>query len=160
MKKVCCLIVRLTSLCIIFVLVGCASLQKPVDSDRPPRFSGSLPDGSIRADTEDSQVAQLWWEAQQARQNDDNEAALEHLYKAIEITPTNSMLWSRAAEIQLDKSEAAVAENFAIKSNLYAGDNLSLLHRNWLIIEHARSLRGDLLGVRSAHKKVQEFQYR
>ncbi len=40
-----------------------------------------------------------------------------------------------------------------------AGVNTPLLHRNWLIIEHARSMRGDLLGVRSAHKKVQEYQY-
>ena len=61
--------------------------------------------------------------------------------------------------MQLDNLEAAQAENFAIKSNTFAGDNTALLYRNWLIIEHARDLRGDLLGVRSAHKKVQQYQY-
>jgi len=34
-----------------------------------------------------------------------------------------------------------------------------LLYRNWLIIEHARSMRGDLLGVRSARKQVQLYRY-
>lgn len=119
----------------------------------------ALPDGSIRFDTEDQRIAKLWSASEQARLEDNNEKALEYLYQALEISPQNSLIWSRAAEIQLENSEAATAENFASKSNLFAESNAPLLHRNWLIIEHARSLRGDLLGVRSAHKKVQEFQY-
>ena len=86
-------------------------------------------------------------------------AALELLYEALEVSPGNSLLWSRAAELQLDSLEAALAENFAVKSNSYAGDNQALLYRNWLIIQHARDMRGDLLGVRSAHKKVQQYQF-
>ena len=70
------------------------------------------------------------------------------------------MLWSRAAEIQLDNDQALIAENMALKSNAFAGENPDLLHRNWLIIEHARSLRGDLLGVRSARKQVEIYQDR
>ena len=52
-----------------------------------------------------------------------------------------------------------MTKNFAIKSNVYAVTNRTLQHRNWLIIEHARDLRGDLLGVRDAHKMVQQLQY-
>jgi len=140
---------------------GCASMQKPPQALPAERVSAdALPDGSIRYDTEDARVAELWSAAEQARSEKNSDLALQRLFEALEISPQNSLLWSRAAEIQLNNEQGALAENFAVKSNSYAGDNPSLLHRNWLIIEHARSLRGDLLGVRSAHKKVQEYQYR
>jgi len=119
-----------------------------------------LPEGSVRYDTNDARVAELWSSAEQARLEANSDLALQHLFEALEISPQNSLLWSRAAEIQLNNQQAALAETLALKSNTFAGNNDSLLHRNWLIIEHARSMRGDLLGVRSAHKKVQEFKYR
>ncbi|MBX2839011.1 MAG: hypothetical protein KTR35_19290 [Gammaproteobacteria bacterium] len=141
------------------MLFGCASLE-PAQQDPPQEvLSKSMPDGSIRYDTEDPRLAQLWAAAEQARIEQKPAQALEHIYDALEISPTNSLLWSRAAELQLEGDEALQAENFAFKSNLYAGNNSALLLRNWMIIEHARSLRGDLLGVRSAHKKVQQYQY-
>ena len=140
---------------------GCTSLQKEQQTTPvAPVNALTLPEGSIRYDTDDGRVARLWSAAEQARLEQDTDLALQRLFEALEISPQNSLLWSRAAEIQLNNQQAALAENFAMKSNTFAGNNLSLLHRNWLIIEHARSLRGDLLGVRSAHKKVQEFQYR
>jgi hypothetical protein len=140
---------------------ACASMQsgqleKSVDVVKPVE---SRPDGSVRFDTENEQVARLWIAAEKARSEKRNAIALELLYDALELSPQNSLLWSRAAELQLDSLEAALAENYAVKSNSFAGDNNALLYRNWLIIEHARSMRGDLLGVRSAHKKVQQFRY-
>lgn len=117
------------------------------------------PDGSVRVDTQDQNVAKLWAAAEKARGENRLTIALELLYEAMELDPQNSLLWSRAAEIQLDSLEPALAENYAVRSNSWAGDNKPLLYRNWLIIEHARSMRGDLLGVRSAHKNVQLYQY-
>ena len=144
---------------------GCAALQPQAANTAPvvptqPMSSLALPEGSIRYDTEDARVAQLWSAAERARIAQNTDLALQRLFEALELSPQNSLLWSRAAEIELNNEQAALAENFATKSNTFAGNNGSLLHRNWLIIEHARSLRGDLLGVRSAHKKVQEYQYR
>lgn len=143
------------------LVASCASMQsgqpaKSVDAVEPVE---SRPDGSVRFDTENEQVARLWIAAEKARSEKRNAIALELLYDALEISPQNSLLWSRAAELQLDNLEAALAENYAVKSNSFAGDNNALLYRNWLIIEHARSMRGDLLGVRSAHKKVQQYRY-
>ena len=149
----------------LLLLAGCGSTQTR-SNDQPllepaPRISeNTLPEGSIRIDTESARVAHLWSQAEQARLESNNDLALQRLFEALEVSPQNSLLWSRAAEIQLINEQAALAENFATKSNSFAGSNVSLLRRNWLIIEHARSLRGDLLGVRSAHKKVQEYQYR
>jgi hypothetical protein len=119
----------------------------------------SRPDGSVTGSTDYERVAKLWAAAEEARVNDQNAIALELLYDALEVNPQNPLLWSRAAEIQLDTLEAALAESYATKSNAFAANNRPLLYRNWMIIEHARNMRGDLLGVRSAHKKVQEYQY-
>jgi len=122
-------------------IVGCGSLAvQPQATNQPDVLVATLPDGSIRFDTDDQRIAKLWSASEQARIEDNNEQALEYLYQALEISPQNSLLWSRAAEVQLASSEAAMAENFASKSNLFANNNAPLLHRNWLIIEHARSL--------------------
>jgi len=147
------------------MLTGCANLRPAGEQSRQPEAqrnlaAQTLPNGSIRFDTTDERIAQMWAEAEEARIASNYDLALQHLFRALEVSPQNSLIWSRAAEVQLDNAQAALAENFAVKSNSFAGNNASLLHRNWLIIEHARSMRGDLLGVRSAHKKVQEYQYR
>lgn len=142
-------------------LSACASTDnESLPPDSPPIFSSqTLPDGSVRVDTVDARVAQLWSASQQAASEDNDADALEYVYQALEIDPQNGLLWSRAAEIQLDNEQPAQAENFAVKSNLFANENRGLLYRNWLIIEHARTLRGDLLGVRSANRKVQQYRY-
>jgi len=137
---------------------GCTTTRAPQPPATVP--SVSLPDGSVRADTDDGRVAELWFEADSAFRSGDDAASLESLYEGLELDPRNSIFWSRAAEIQLRNAEPGQAEKFAVKSNTFAADNAQLLYRNWLIIETARDMRGDLLGVRSAHKKVQQYQYR
>jgi len=142
-------------------LGGCASMDEPAGApDVAPAVPGQArPDGSVRIDTEDARVAQLWSAAEQSVSQGATDEALEHLYAALELDQENALLWSRAAELQMDRSEPSIAETFAIKSNAFAIDNRALLYRNWLIIEHARTMRGDLLGIRSAHRRVQQYQY-
>lgn len=146
----------------VLTLSGCSLLSPaPVqtstaDVDAP---IVSRPDGSVKGNTDFERVAELWAAAEEAISNDQDNLALELLYDAIEVNPKNALLWSRAAEIQLDNQEAAIAESYATKSNAFSEENRPLLYRNWMIIEQARNMRGDLLGVRSAHKKVQEYQY-
>ena len=147
----------LFSACILF-LTGCQTVPDASAPTLPSSARAQL-DGSIRYDTNDQRVAELWSAAEDARRSNNDNAALDLLYQALDLSPENSLLWSRAAELQLDNDQALQAENLALKSNAFAGDNSVILHRNWLIIEHARTLRGDLLGVRSARKRVQEFQY-
>ena len=149
------------------LVMGCQTTQPsssaPVLASPTPAMNSAnkpLPESGVRFETQNARIAKIWLEAEQARRGGNTDLALQRLFEGIDIQPQNSLLWSRAAEIQLNNEQAALAENFAAKSNTFAGDNNSLLHRNWLIIEHARSMRGDLLGVRSAHKKVQEYQYR
>ena len=143
----------------VLTLSACAALEKEVAVDPPVNTIPVRPDGAVRIDTDNQQTARLWASAEQARQAGQTSAALEILYEALDNSPQNALLWSRAAELQLDSLEATLAESYATKSNAYAGDNRPLLYRNWLIIEHARNMRGDLLGVRSARIEVQEYQY-
>jgi len=161
-----------------FAVAGCNTIQ-PSSPDTDARVSSgnipgsnpgttqpattgatdrTLPDGSIRHDTDSARIAQLWAAAEKARTADDYETADLYLRDALSIAPGDGVLWSRAAEIKLKLLELALAENYAAKSNVYAVSNRTLQHRNWLIIEHARGLRGDLLGVREARKMVQQLQ--
>lgn len=140
---------------------GCSGAPKQgvVEPSTPIAPIMARPDGSVRVDTNNQSVAKLWAAAEKARIQERHTIALELLYEALEIDPQNSLLWSRAAEIQLDSLEPTLAENYAVRSNSWAGENRPLLYRNWMIIERSRSMRGDLLGVRSAHKQVQLYQY-
>lgn len=152
---------------LLLVLQGCTAmgqqgeaLNQPLQSDVAKLdANGTLSDGSIRHDTDNARVAQLWVAAEKARALEDQAGASQYILQAIEVAPQDGVLLSRAAELQLQMNQPVLAESYAIKSNAYAQTNRTLLLRNWLIIEHAREVRGDLLGVRSAHKKVQEYQY-
>ena len=151
--------VRSALLVMVVLCAGCASSQQQaVDNQIVAAPTLTRPDGSVRVDTNNQEAASLWASSERAISDGRPEIAIELLYEALEIEPQNSLFWSRAAELQLDTLEPELAENYAMRSNTWAGENRPLLYRNWLIIEHSRSMRGDLLGVRSAHKQVQIYQ--
>lgn len=152
------------AVCVLLTLTACSTNTQRPDNERrvAPLVSSAgqtLPDGSIRHDTDNARVAQLWSAAETARKKQDLATAEEYILEALKVKPQDAVLLSRVAEFKLVKLEPALAENFAAKSIAFAASNRTLLHRNWLIIEHARELRGDLLGVRDAHKMVQNYQY-
>ncbi len=149
-------------LCSVLFASACATTPSAKDGVvLPDPGSITTPDGAARGDTTDLKVANLWTSAEEARLAGNDKVALDLVYQALDLDPQSPVLWSRAAELQLADLEAALAESYATKSNAFASDDdQTLLYRNWLIIEHARKMRGDLLGVRSAHKKVQQYQYR
>lgn len=146
------------------LLSACGTTSTPSvpSGSASPAVSSPLaltrPDGSVRLDTDNEQIAALWASAERARSEGKPVIATELLYEALEVDPLNSLLWSRAAELQIDSVDPELAEQYAARSNELAGNNRPLLYRNWLIIEHARSMQGDLLGVRSAKKQVQLYQ--
>ena len=147
---------------------GCTSLKYTDSTPESPTapvlrqntsVGGQAADGAaIRHDTTNAQVAQLWAEAERSRFAGDNFAASRYILQAIEVEPTDSILLSRAAELQLQLGQPALAESYAVRSNTLTESNRSLMLRNWLIIEHAREIRGDLLGVRTAHRMVEQFR--
>ena len=149
------------ALVVIFSLSSCVSSASNTQELEPQPFEpiATQTDGSVRGHTTDKTVARLWAAAEIARKGDDNNVALQLIYEALELAPQNALLWSRAAEIQLDLLQAGLAESYATKSNAHSNDEESLLYRNWLIIKHSRDMQGDLLGARSAQKMVEQFQF-
>lgn len=144
------------------ILSGCQSLESPERqrAASAQQENGSLlADGSIRHDTDSPRVAQLWAAAEKARAERRWDEAEQHIQSALQLQPKDGVLWSRAADLKLTLLEPQMAEKFAMRSVAFANNNRTLLHRNWLIIEHAREMQGDLLGVREAHKQVQNYQY-
>lgn len=108
-------------------------------------------EGEIRHDIQDENVARFWQESEILYRNGDVDNAMGRLQQALEITPRDAVLWSRAAEFSLDQESNLRAENYAAKSNFLAtADNRPLRYRNWLIIQRSRENRGDLLGARDA----------
>lgn len=129
-----------------------------------PQYEKTLPDyvnldGSIRHEVGDERVVALWKQAEEERRIGQFENATKLLNSALEYAPEDPVLWSRGAELYLTVRENGLAENYATKSNFYSShDSRALQYRNWLIIKHAREMRGDLLGTRNAQQMVQKFQ--
>jgi len=127
-------------------------------------YSVSAPDyisssGSIMHDIEDSEVAELWKRSETAFAAKQYENAIKYINSALALNADDAVIWSRGAEMYLGVGENALAENYAVKSNSFADiDSRSLRYRNWLIIQHAREMRGDLLGARNAQEKVLKYQ--
>jgi len=107
--------------------------------------------GDIRHDVSDPKVAKLWQESEIFRRGGELDMAKARLQEALIVTPRDAVLWSRAAEIELDQTSFLRAENYAAKSNFLATQlDRQLRYRNWLIIKRSREGRGDLLGAREA----------
>ncbi len=146
---------------LILLIAACSNLQKPA-----PRHNQPIPDyisqeGNIQHEVQDERVAQLWRMTETEYANGQMENALKHLNSALLLSPKDAVLWSRGAELYLTVQENILAENYAGKSNFYATiDSRSLKYRNWLIIKHAREMRGDLLGTRNAQQKVLKYQHK
>jgi Tfp pilus assembly protein PilF len=148
------------ALAIISVLMaGCATPSKKTTEYEPTLPDYVNVDGSIRHEVRDERVASLWQATATESGNGQYENAIKYLNQALDHAPRDPVLWSRGAELYLTVGEHGQAENYAAKSNFFASaDSRALRYRNWLIIRHARELRGDLLGVRNAQQMVLKFQ--
>jgi len=123
--------------------------------DRPV---ASGEDGRIRHTLDDPEVAQLWREAEALREAGVYDEASTLLERALTLSPEDPVLWSRIAEMELRTGKLVQAENYAVKSNVLAGNNPSLKYRNWLIVTHAREERGDQLGAAEARSQAARFR--
>lgn len=86
------------------------------------------------------------------------DAAAAALERALRLEPRNAEVWSRLAEIRLQQGQLDQAASLAAKSNNLAGNNVSVLARNWKTIAQARSRKGDVKGAREAQAKVLELE--
>lgn len=84
--------------------------------------------------------------------------AIASVERALRIEPKNPVLWQKLAKLKLEKGDYQQAENFAARSNSWAGANKALMARNWRIISEARSLRGDNQGAKAALERAKALE--
>ncbi|MGE0081144.1 MAG: tetratricopeptide repeat protein [Thiohalomonadaceae bacterium] len=85
-------------------------------------------------------------------------AATAALERALRIEPRNPVLWQELARAHLREGNYTQAENFAARSNSWAGGNRALLASNWQIIAEARMARGDAAGAQQALERAGQFR--
>lgn len=85
-------------------------------------------------------------------------SATATLERALRIEPRNPVLWQELALVKLEKGDYPQAENFAARSNTWAGANKRLQARNWRIISEARALRGNNEGAQSALQRARALE--
>lgn len=78
--------------------------------------------------------------------------------RALRIEPRNPVLWQELALLKLQQGDYQQAENFAARSNSWAGSNKPLLAKNWRIISEARALRGDHAGAEAALARAKALE--
>lgn len=105
-----------------------------------------------------SAVVALLDNANQQSKSGRLDAAAAALERALRLEPRNAEVWSRLAEIRLQQGQLDQAAGLAAKSNSLAGNNVSVLTRNWKTIAQARGRKGDLKGAREAQAKVLELE--
>lgn len=85
-------------------------------------------------------------------------SATATLERALRIEPRNPVLWQELALVKLQSGDYAQAENFAVRSNSWAGTNKRLQARNWRIISEARALRGNNDGAQAAMERARTLE--
>ena len=76
--------------------------------------------------------------------------AAASLERALRIEPRNPRLWHELARVRFQQGQHAQAENVAVRSNSFAGDDRALRAENWKLIAETRNARGDKEGARQA----------
>ncbi len=147
----------------IFVLLlfaGCATSPDLTyeESDDYQPYDTDAESAGISQIIGNEAVVGIWQEAEEANKAGDYETAAMLLERALRIEPTEAVLWSELAEIQLLQQNANQAENLATKSNAMSLDNPMLNYRNWLIIAKARQLKGDDIGAQEAEYTANTFK--
>lgn len=79
--------------------------------------------------------------------------AAASLERALRIEPRNARLWHELARLRMQEEEYQQAENMALRSNRFSGNDRVQRRANWQLISESRKERGDLAGAEKALEK-------
>jgi len=141
----------------IALLAGCSTFGGSDPSE--PKFVDDMTrTGAVKHSFEDPTVVSLWQTAEQYRQTGDFTSAFKTMRKAVEVAPTDPVIWSRLSELALRLSKPEAAEKYSMHSNKLTFDNNALLYRNWLIVQRARETQNDIVGAEQALKNANQYR--
>ena len=141
---------------VIAAISGCGVMQRNTTDESPQPITSSS--GAVQHSFSNAEVVASWQQAEVARQSGDFMGAFRHLRKALELEPSDPVVWSRLAEMALRLNKPEPAEKYADRSNLLANGNNTLVYRNWLIIQRAREVNNDIAGAEQALVKANQFR--
>ena len=133
-------------LLLVLVVAGCAAPPPaPETKPEPPPPPVAAP-----APKENIAVAGLMESARADAAAGKLPNAAASLERALRIEPRNPRLWHELARVRAQQGQHAQAENVAVRSNSFAGDDRALRAENWKLIAETRKARGDSEGARQA----------
>jgi len=131
----------------VLLLAGCAA-QQPAPTEeaaKPPAVVPAAPPVK-----ENVAIAGLMDSARAEYAAGNFPSAAASLERALRIEPRNPRLWHELARVRFQQGQHAQAENVAVRSNSFAGDDKALRAENWKLIAETRKARGDGEGARQA----------
>jgi Tfp pilus assembly protein PilF len=133
-------------LLLVLVVAGCAAPPPEPESkpEAPP------PPVAAPAPKENIAVAGLMESARADAAAGKLANAAASLERALRIEPRNPRLWHELARVRSQQGQHAQAENVAVRSNSFAGDDRALRAENWRLIAESRRARGDTDGAKAA----------
>jgi Tfp pilus assembly protein PilF len=138
----------------VVLLAGCAT--PPAPESTPPTPDPAPPPVSVPAPPPSSSrqeniaIAGLMASARADAAAGKLATAAASLERALRIEPRNPRLWHELARVRSQQGQHAQAENVAVRSNSFAGDDRALRAENWKLIAETRNARGDKEGARQA----------
>ncbi|RLA09069.1 MAG: hypothetical protein DRQ51_00350 [Gammaproteobacteria bacterium] len=137
------MIKKLLFLIFILTLISCQSAP-----DKPLQHTWVI---------QNPEAGKMWQLSEDAIKKNEYFKADEYLTQAQKLSPKNPAILSRHAEVKLRIRKSILAENLAMKSNSFANNEKNIVYRNWSIIEHARTQRGDIPGAKEAQLQIQKL---
>jgi Tfp pilus assembly protein PilF len=131
----------------LLILAACAA---PPPSPEPQPQPEPPPPLAAPAPKENIAVAGLMESARADAAAGKLANAAASLERALRIEPRNPRLWHQLARVRSQQGQHAQAENVAVRSNSFAGDDKTLRAENWKLIAETRKARGDSEGARQA----------
>ncbi len=138
-------------------LAACTSMRGPDGASDGPGMSGTA-DPSVQPSSNPAVIA-LLDKARADASAGQSPNATATLERALRIEPRNPVLWQELAMVKLENGDYAQAENFAARSNTWAGANKRLQAKNWRIISEARELRGNNEGAQAALQRARALEF-
>lgn len=129
------------------LLLGACAAPPPVPETKP---EPPPPPVAAPAPKENIAVAGLMESARADAAAGKHANAAASLERALRIEPRNPRLWHELARVRAQQGQHAQAENVAVRSNSFAGDDKALRAENWKLIAETRNARGDKEGARQA----------
>jgi len=99
-------------------------------------------------------TADLLGEAEQALQRGNYNLAELQVERALRIDPRNGQAWHLMARIRYGQINYGQTVQFCFKSNTFAGHDHSLRRQNWMLLEKAYIMLGEMAKAKEARHKA------